>query len=838
MRTRLLGTLFLFAFSMHQASAQCSTVNLNWDYLSYFPSAGISTYTTLARSQSQKFALGTQKVTITHNFTGSNAVGENVTNTAEAGSYGTGADIQFTGNGVISYTFDNAVQNVKFSVYDIDVNQKVQVTALNSGSPVNVTMAKVSGTTLTIAGSGTTTASATASSTKVGNSTTDATINVDIAGPVTGFTITVTLTGSGGGEDGSFWISDLAACSPGTFTTGYFSVSTPFAGQPGYVIAVRDNNVYYVNPANGKARFIFQDAGHTNLNSLAYDPVNHFLYYVYSLTGSGGSTNPANKALRRYDYNMDTLGIVINDITTLLPTFEAGVESGAAAFYDGSLYLGIEANSGGTNKSIVWKVDFDASFAPVAASEVWAIDGGSHDWADIGVSNGVLYDFDGSTTGADFYHMNLLSHAVTNYAPAAGLTPRQTAVDYTDQVYNLGAPSTGTTGVVAAYNYNGSINTVNEKTITYRGVSVTGSWGDAAEAFKPKVDYGDGPSTYDPGVVPAMHEKDTSLMLGSSVDNEWSTRGQTTLANSDNFDNSLSFVPVFNPTAGTYLANVVVYNNSGVAATLVGWLDFNGNGVFDVSEGLAVSVSSGSSPQTIPMFWGSAPSTLANGSYTYLRLRLTESTNGMTVSTPTGWYGMGEVEDYRVPVNSMPLTGKLLSFDANKTPEEQVIVEWTASCTDGLASFDVQRSADGRNWQVIGQLKADRDGEIHSYNYLDRDPLKGYSYYRIQLKDATSTYYSPTQKILINTHTTLEVRPNPITNRGQLSIRNDRREPATVRIFDMAGRQVYERNLILEKGILQLDISFASLWKEGLYPVQVQTATGLTTEKIMIQKQQ
>jgi len=149
-------TLVLFAIAFYGASAvnaQCTTANLNWDHLDYLD----PTFVTLAQSQTQRFVIGTQRVTIAHNYTAANIVGENILHTGESSSYGTGADVQLKGNGTITYTFQNAVSNVKFSVYDIDYDQRVTVTAVNGATPVNITMARV-GTVLTIAGSGTTSA--------------------------------------------------------------------------------------------------------------------------------------------------------------------------------------------------------------------------------------------------------------------------------------------------------------------------------------------------------------------------------------------------------------------------------------------------------------------------------------------------------------------------------------------------------------------------------------------------------------------------------------------------------------------------------------------------------
>src|SRR4029079_13100132 len=83
----------------------------------------------------------------------------------------------------------------------------------------------------------------------------------------------------------------------------------------------------------------------------------------------------------------------------------------------------------------------------------------------------------------------------------------------------------------------------------------------------------------------------------------------------DNFEDGLSFVPIFSPASGTYLAQCQVFNNTGANATVCAWLDFNGNGLFDAAEAInPITVVSNAATQTIPLNWPSAPSTLPFGS--------------------------------------------------------------------------------------------------------------------------------------------------------------------------------------------------------------------------------
>lgn len=832
--TCLLFTMVVaFSVQSQTCPAGTSRAMLNWDYLDYFPSSGYGSYTNLAQSQTQRFAFGAQVATITHNYTGSNASGQNTTHTGSSGSYGSGADIEFSGNGVISLSFSEAVSNTRFSLYDIDRSQQVTVTALNGGSPVIITMAKVSGTVLTISGNGTTSATASAGNSGVNNSSTDGTVNVDIPGPLTSITVTISNSGS----DPGFWVSNISACSSGSFPIGYQAISAPqFVNQPGYVIAVRDNNVYYVDPLTGKARFMFQDAGHTNLNSVAYDPVNKFVYYAYSLT----SSQSTNRALRRYDYNMDTFGIVAPDVRNLgIPTFNVGVESGGASFYNGSLYLGIETSDAGY-KSLIWKVDFDNTHKPISAVQQFGLQGSVQDWADFGIVDGKLVDFNGKSGSPnywEFHHQDLLTGAVTKYTAASGVIPRQTGIDWQGNIYNIGPPNTtGSSATIVKYNGTNGVVAGTSKQITFNGVAVTGSWGDAAEAFKPKLDFGDAPASYDAaGVDPAVHEVDPRLRLGATVDIEWSKKGATALADSDT-DDGLAYTTILSDN-GTYLTTVTAFNNTGAPATVVAWLDFNGDGIFTADEGISVTIPSSASMQSVDLYWDNVGTQLAANSNTYLRIRITSAANGMTTSNATGYFYDGEVEDYRVLIELSTLTANHVNLTAKKINNKHVKLQWTMADEKNISSYSLEKSTNGRTWSQVHTVPAANSQSKVTYEFDDHQVSGTTTYYRVKvIRSNNSFFQSDMKKIVIQNITQINFSPNPASNYLNVTIQAEATANAKIILTDMGGRTVVERNIVVQQGVNQINMPFNKSLAPGIYNASVYMNNEIVKQKIVVAK--
>jgi hypothetical protein len=848
---RLLRVFLAVMVISGPAAAQCGTgytqAQLNWDALEFLNTSNFySGYVTTAMAATQNLYFASQKVTVTNGFAGAANQGINSKHTGETGAFGTGADLQFVGNGTITFTFPTAVQNVTFSLFDIDVSQRAAITASNGATAASINLATLTGTGLTITNNNTTTARVDASSAGQAATTNAGTVNVTIAGPITSFTITTSNTGTvtngpaAGREDGSFWLSDISACTNVTssYPDSYYSVSQPWTGQPGYVLVVVNNTIYQVSPGTGKAKAIFTDNGATNINSLAYDPYNHYIYYTYSLTG----TPATDKAVKKYDYTTGTISTFIADVNTLgIPTYESGVESGSAAFYNGALYLGIEGYGGTSSavgrRSTVWRIDIDATTGAATSATIAygvpADDGSSttntHDWSDIGINNGILYDFDGAASAEDVYQFNLYTGALTRYTPTATFTPNQVAIDYNGVIYNVNsaiAKYNGTTGLTAGSTF----------TIAATGLPAGGSYGDGGEAFKPKGDLGDAPATYDPvALSPAVHEVNSNLRLGATITSEYS-KSTSALATGDADDGLPTPSIVINNS--NYLTSVNVFNNTGASATVCAWVDFNNNGVFDPSEGVSTSVPSSSSTQTVQLFWPNPTTTLTPYSYTFIRIRVTSAVNGMTVNNPTGWFDDGEVEDYRVQVNAYALPSNLVRFDARRHDVRKGMLSWQVADELPGTRYAVQHSHDGHRWTDL-QQQVPVSGTIaarHDYSLLDAQPFEGINYYRLQvLRPGGIPVWSSVRELYFNEDESFVLAPNPARGAVALQVRTEG-GPALLRIYSAAGAIVYEQSLQLSPGGSTHSIPLPERLPAAAYIVELRTTTGRYTRPLAVQR--
>ncbi len=832
---KFFGILFLLAVNT-SAYSQCiagsNTANLNWDNLDYLVTTGnYAGYVTAAMSQSQGFAIGINRVVIVYPAAITTS-GENTAHTGEASSFGTGADVQYGGNGNITFTFDSEVNNFQFSLYDLDNSQRVNVTAVNTALvPLNITMTKPVGGTVTITGNGTTNAQGQAAGGAVVNTSNLGTVNITVTGPVK--TVSVSLSGTAG----DFWLSDLTACVVGTFPNNYFIASQPFTGQPTYVIGTSDTNtVSLINTSNGQAKMIFQDATSPRyINGISYDHLQHDLYYVIDFT----ATPATNKTIKRYNFDTETMSVLVPNVNTLgIPTFNRGVESAGCAFYDNDLYFGVEGNltpsNTGGRETIIWRIEFDVPGGnAIKSCQVYATpsDNGSgtslHDWNDFTIADGLLVDFAGSPNAAArrFTHYDLQTQNIVQNYFTGGLTPRQAGITWNNTRYWV-------YDQIAVYNMNGTIGPLT----TISGATVldwTGFCGDAT-GFRPKSDFGDAPASYDPvALSPALHEKDTALRLGPTWDQEFN-KTSSVLADADGSDeDAIATVNVLDTATTNYIAGVTIYNNTGGNVTLVGWLDINGNGVFEASEGRSLVVPFGGPVlQVRTLSWLGINTPLVAGQNTYLRIRVARS--GLTTNNATGYYNNGEVEDYPVYVFGI-LPVDLVSFDAKAVSNNSVKIDWTAENENNLDRYEIQRSTDAVNWSTINAVPARNQPGLQSYTNWDNAPVKGNSYYRLKIvgNPGSGEKLSAVRNVFISPDKiSFQVMPNPARDQVQLLVQSERPEQIMVQFYDFSGRVIHTAKQNLVTGNNSITFTEVAGWPAGMYMVAVFTGN----ERVLTQK--
>ena len=178
---------------------------------------------------------------------------------------------------------------------------------------------------------------------------------------------------------------------------------------------------------------------------------------------------------------------------------------------------------------------------------------------------------------------------------------------------------------------------------------------------------------------------------------------------------------------------------------------------------------------------------------------------------------------------ALPL--QLLHFEAKAMGTEEVALEWVTLGEVDHDYTDVQRSADGRNFEAILTGIPGKGLDIESQNYysdVDYAPLPGTSYYRLQHFDidGRSTYSEVRTVVLPNKEVDGQVKlyPNPAVYDANLTLTLVRdRQDVKLSVISINGMIHQVRRIDLREGFNKINIDVSAL-ADGQYFVTLEAA--------------
>jgi hypothetical protein len=198
-----------------------------------------------------------------------------------------------------------------------------------------------------------------------------------------------------------------------------------------------------------------------------------------------------------------------------------------------------------------------------------------------------------------------------------------------------------------------------------------------------------------------------------------------------------------------------------------------------------------------------------------------------TCITPNNYNGLnGKLDDQRVynraltaaeiaAMSSSALPVKLSNFAATLL-DNQVQLNWQTAQEQNSSHFEIERSANGRNFDVIGRVNALGNSNTIA-NYTLNDKLNTAIiaspnvYYRLKSVDIDGTFsYSKIISIYLKkTNESLLVYPNPAKedlNVQALCLKNAK---ATMQMIDANGKIIWQKeiNMLNGKNNFQIDVS-------------------------------
>lgn len=178
----------------------------------------------------------------------------------------------------------------------------------------------------------------------------------------------------------------------------------------------------------------------------------------------------------------------------------------------------------------------------------------------------------------------------------------------------------------------------------------------------------------------------------------------------------------------------------------------------------------------------------------------------------------------------------LLSFKAVLN-DGTVNVTWKTATESNADLFEVQRSANGKDFITIGTVQAKNVATGASYAFKDEAPAAGYNYYRLKTVDINrSSKLSSIVMVNVKAGADLvaSIYPNPTGGEVTVDIKGDNVNDVNVSVIDHAGRVVLTRLIARQSGNrTMVPLSLGRLSK-GLYTLRVTAGKHTSTHQLLV----
>ena len=162
-----------------------------------------------------------------------------------------------------------------------------------------------------------------------------------------------------------------------------------------------------------------------------------------------------------------------------------------------------------------------------------------------------------------------------------------------------------------------------------------------------------------------------------------------------------------------------------------------------------------------------------------------------------------------------------------------VKIDWTTASETNNEKFEIQRSADGLNFATIGELAgAGNSNRILKYEFVDKSPFKGLSYYRLKQKDFDGKYSFGKIVWVINEENKNSHISSITTSNNNISFicSLPQNSNVSVELLDVNGKRVYRKENV-GKGKVTIPVSTC---KSGVYFIRLISAGNVEVEKVLL----
>lgn len=215
-----------------------------------------------------------------------------------------------------------------------------------------------------------------------------------------------------------------------------------------------------------------------------------------------------------------------------------------------------------------------------------------------------------------------------------------------------------------------------------------------------------------------------------------------------------------------------------------------------------------------------------------------EGNHGSTIGTQLDYTinrtGLSGQSFYTIAYpTAIPLPIELISFQANCNDDNSVAITWSTATEYNCASYVVEKSRDGVNWNVLTTVAGSGNSTaLLNYLVLDNNAESGINYYRlIQFDiDGESYMYNVDSSNCneSNSGNPIVIYPNPSSDEFYIDFYTTLlNKESFISIVDAKGAQVLFKSILIETGSNVIHLENLNL-ASGIYFVQISDGSNST----------
>ena len=183
---------------------------------------------------------------------------------------------------------------------------------------------------------------------------------------------------------------------------------------------------------------------------------------------------------------------------------------------------------------------------------------------------------------------------------------------------------------------------------------------------------------------------------------------------------------------------------------------------------------------------------------------------------------------------SLPV--ELTNFSVN-CENDYPIVNWQTASEHNSASFILERSKNGSDWELVNQIvAAGNSNATINYQFEDMDAARFVGYYQlIQVDiDGKQKIYDPIYSNCTTKEDEVEIYPNPTHGEFKIAISSNVAEKQSITLVNANGIIVFSEMVEMQNGFNHF-LYNTNEWERGLYFVHIEGKNTQTIKKLIVQ---